>query len=178
VSDYGTTTAIGQKGGSATVTLTTNNLAPHVHPATLTLAAGSVMSGTLSLQVSGGTVSGQTVSGSVTVNALNGATAPGTAAGVPTATANTVGKIGLGTGAFYPQGGTPVAVPSSHNLTVSGGTISGATAAGNVVIPAAASTLPVGVSPNATSQVPVPTVSPNLGLTACIAVVGLYPPRP
>lgn len=176
-SDYGVTTTIGQKGGSAGATLNAANLPAHTHPAAGVLAAGSV-TGQVSLPVSG-TVSGQTVAGSVTVNALNGSNPPGTGVAVPTSTANTVGKVGPGSVSFYAQGSTPVAVPSSHNLTVSGGTVSGATASGTVRLPATPAAVIVTVGPNTNAQpAAVPTISPNLGQTACIAVQGLYPTRP
>lgn len=176
-SDYGTTTQLGQKGGNQNFTLAANNLPAHTHPASAAVAAGSLMSGQLSLPVTGGTVSGQTINGSVTVNALNGATTG--AQSTPSSTANTVGKVG-GLSAFYPAGTNLVAVPSSHNLTVSGGTISGASATANVTIPAANTNVPVTVNPNnATQATVVPTMTPYQGLTVCISATnGIYPPRP
>lgn len=178
-SDYGVTTRIAQKGGSATATLNTNNVPAHLHPATGSLAAGSVSNGTLTLPVSGGTVTGQTISGAVTVNALNGANPPGAGVAVPTSSANSIGKVGPGSVAFYPQGTNPVAVPTSHNLSVSGGTLAGASASGTVSLPANNTAVAVTVGPNTTSQpAPVATISPNLGMSVCIAVNGLYPDRP
>lgn len=163
----------GQKDGSSTVTLNANNLPQHTHPAAV--AAGS-LSGTASLAVSGGTVSGQTINGSVTVNALNGTTTTTGAQATASSTANTVGKVG-GLSAFYPPA-NPVAVPSSHNLTVSGGTISGATAGGTVTLPATASTTAVSVGANTTANTPVTITPARLGLTVCIATNGIWPTKP
>lgn len=179
-SDYGFTTNLGQKSGAAAATLSANNLPAHVHPATSSpLPAGSVVNGPLTLPVSGGTVSGQTITGSVTVNALNGATAPTGGVSIPTSSANTIGKVASGLGAYYPQGSTPVAVPSTHNLAISGGSISGATASGTLKLPANNVAVQVTVGPN--NNVPASTIStmtPNLGQTTCIAVQGLFPQRP
>lgn len=164
----------GQKDGSSTVTLNANNLPQHTHPATV--AAGS-LSGTASLAVSGGTVSGQTINGSVTVNALNGDNPPSGGVNIPTSSANTVGKTGASQN-FYPQGTTKVAVPTTHNLTVSGGTISGATAGGTVTLPATASTTAVSVGANTTANTPVTITPARLGLTVCIATNGIWPTKP
>lgn len=164
----------GQKDGSSTVTLNANNLPQHTHPAAV--AAGS-LSGTASLAVSGGTVSGQTINGSVTVNALNGDNPPSGGVNIPTSSANTVGKTGSSQN-FYPQGTNKVAVPTTHNLTVSGGTVSGATAGGTVTLPAAASTTAVSVGANTTSNTPVTITPARLGLTVCIATNGIWPTKP
>lgn len=161
----------GQKTGSEVVVITANNLPPHTHGSAV---AGGAAAGAVSLALSNTSVSGQTINGSVTVNALNGDNPPSGAVNVPTASANTVGKIGS-LNAFYPQGTAKVAVPSSHNLTVSGGTVSGS-AAGNISLPVGG--VSVQVNPNATQNLPISTVDPRLGLTYCIAVQGNYPVRP
>lgn len=172
--------AWGKKYGGSTVTLKANQIAPHTHPATgtATIAAGSVINGPLNLPVTGGTVSGQTISGSVTVNALNGDNPPSGAKPTPSASVNTVGKAGSAS-AFYPPGTTKVAVPSSHNLTVSGGTISGASASGNVNLPASDTTVAatVSVAANVVTALPVNITPPTLGLTVCIATTGIWPNR-
>lgn len=175
---------LGKKSGGSTVTLNTNQIAPHTHPATgtATITAGSVITGPLNLPVTGGTVSGQTISGSVTVNALNGDTS---VAGkpLPDGTANppvnTIGKVGNGNPAYYSAGTKPVAVPTSHNLTVSGGTISGASASGNVALPVKdiTATATVAVEANTEYAQPVTITPPTLGLTVCIATMGLWPNR-
>lgn len=164
----------GQKDGGS-VALNANNLPQHTHPAAV--AAGS-LSGQVSLAVAGGTVSGQTVGGSVTVNGLNGDNPPSGGVNIPTSSANTIGKVGAGLTAFYPQGTNKIALPTTTNLTVSGGTISGATAGGTVALPATASTTAVSVGANTTANTPVTITPARLGLTVCIATNGIWPTKP
>ena len=164
------------KMDGGTVTLNASNMPPQTLTGTAQFASGSIMNGTLSLPVTGGTVSGQTIGGTVTVNALNGDASPTGGKNIPDSAANTVGKTG-GSNNFYPQGSNPVAVPTSVNLTVSGGTISGANASGNVALPATNINAPVTVaSQNSPTSV---TITPaRVGLSVCIATSGLYPTRP
>ena len=170
----GTVYQRGQVVGSETVTLNATNIAPHTHPAS---AAGSgSIAGTISLPVAASAaVSGQNVSGAVTVNGLNGSATPTGSAATPSSTANTVGKVGLSQ-AFYPQGSSPVAMPSSHNLTVPASTaaVTG-TASGPVSLPVSGITMTVG--PNV-GGAPASIMSPRMALTMCIAVLGIYPMNP
>lgn len=161
---------LGQAVGADGVQLTLATLPTHSHPSIV--APGNV-TGQLSLPLSSASVSGQTISGSVTVNALNGASLPTGGVNVPTSAANTIGKIGSFS-AFTPPSATPVAVPSSHNLTVTGGTVSG-NASGNVNLPVTGTA--VTVAPTGGS-VPVDVRGPRLALTFCVNANGVYPPRP
>jgi microcystin-dependent protein len=156
--------------GAESVTLVANNLPAHTHPASVT---GGTVSGTVSLPLSGASVTGQTISGSVTVNALNGDNPPSGGVNIPTGTANTVGKTGSALN-FYPPGTNKVAVPTTHDLAVSGGTVTG-NASGTVNLPIASATLAVG--PNVTANAPVATIPARLGQTVCIATVGIWPSR-
>jgi microcystin-dependent protein len=166
-----TPVAIGQQDGQESTMLTAANVAPHTHGASFT---GGTVSGSANITLSNLPVSSQTVSGNVTVNALNGATTPTGGQNIPDGTHNTVGKFGPN--AFYPAGGSQVAVPASHNLSVSPGTVSG-TATGTVAnLPVNGGT--VTVAPNVATPTPVSTLPPRLGLTVCIAENGVYPARP
>lgn len=70
-----------------------------------------------------GSVSGQSIAGTVTVKALNGDAAPVGPTNTPTVTANTLGKS-TPANIFYPPGVNQIAVPTSHNLMVTGGQVS------------------------------------------------------
>jgi microcystin-dependent protein len=162
---------VGQKVGQEAVVLTPVQIPAHTHPITI---PPSALSGTVSLPLNSTAISGQTITGSVTVQALNGDSAPTGGVNVPTATANTVGKNG-GALQFYPPGTNKVAVPTSHSLAVSGGTVSG-TASGPIKLPETAAQLTTGA--NALSGAPVPLLQPSLGMTQCIVTKGLFPARP
>lgn len=160
---------IASKRGAEAVTLSTNQIAPHIHAAA---TVATVAAGNLNLPLSGST-SNVPVTGTVSANVLTTQT---TGSGTtPSATVNTVGKNGLQAN-FYPySAGATVATPSTISLTASGGTLTG-NATGAATLPVAATT--VNVQPNPTASLPVPVINPSLGLTACIAVNGLYPTRP
>lgn len=161
---------LGQKDGAQTVMLQLNNLPAHTHPA----AASGDITVSASLPLTNGVSSGQVVNGSVTVNALNGDNSPSAGVNIPTATANTVGKTGANLN-FYPQGNAKVAVPTSHNLTVTSGTITG-TAKGDVTVPVSGVAISVGA--NVTTNSSFPITPPRLGVNYCMVVNGLWPPRP
>ncbi|NML18670.1 phage tail protein [Azohydromonas sp. G-1-1-14] len=112
---------MGQVSGVETTTLTVNQLPNHTHA----------------------------MGGSVTVNALTTETAGAT--GAPAAGANTIGKIGAGSPAYYAYNAAK-AVPVPATLSGSIGATGG-------------------------SQ-PVSVLDPRLGMNFCIAVNGIYPPRP
>lgn len=160
---------LGQELGQAVVKLTASQLP--LHP--IIVPAGA-LTGTATLDLSGGSIRGQIITGSITVEGLNGDTAPAGGVNIPTATANTVGKNG-GNQQFYPSGTTKIALPSSHNLAVTGGTIS-ATATGTVTMPRA--NVHIYDAAGTVSPAAVQTMQPSLGLLQCIATQGLFPPHP
>lgn len=137
--------SIGQSNGVESTTLTIGQLPIHNHAIT-------------------GQASG-TVTTTVTVNALSTETAG--AATAPAAAANTIGKIGAGSPAYYPYSAAkavPVPVTASVNTAgVSPGTV----------------TLPVtGSTANAGASQPFSVLNPRLALNYCIATTGLFPSRP
>lgn len=159
---------ISTKGGAETATLNANNLPAHTHPATTT---GMSAAGNASLPVTG-SVKSNDVAGTLSAQALNKSEAAG-AVGVPSATQNTVSKIGGGTAAYRAyDAANAIASPvagNGSNVAVTG------TAAGAVSLPVAGS---VAVGPNTTAGTPVAVRDPYLSLNACIVVNGLYPMRP
>ncbi|MBW7900123.1 MAG: tail fiber protein [Rhodocyclaceae bacterium] len=156
---------LGQADGKERTTLTAANLPPQI-AATISGKA----TGPLELALSDTAITGQTIAGNVTVNALNGDSSPSGAVNTPTATANTVGRAGPTI--FSPPGTTKVAVPTTHNLSVTGGTVTGK-ASGNAELPVAGT-----VAITGGGAVPVDTIPPRLGMTVCIVSEGLYPSRP
>lgn len=161
-----TAVQLGQAYGRESVPVTTANLPPAI-PANFTNVKAA---GTVELPLVGATVSGQSITGSVTVKALNGDTQPVGPINTPTATANTLGKS-TPANIFYPPGNNQIAVPTTHNLNVTGGTVSGK-ASGTVELPMNGAIVIGGTG------TPVATQPPRLGLTACIVANGVYPPRP
>ncbi|WP_298236019.1 phage tail protein [uncultured Azohydromonas sp.] len=162
---------LGQKLGQEAVVLTANQAPAHTHPVTF---APNALTGNASLSLSGASISGQTITGSITTQALNGDNPAAGGVNVPTTTANTVGKSGANL-QFYPPGTNKIAVPTSHDLAVSGGTVGG-NASGTIGLPAAATTINTGA--NTPASAPVTVLPPSLGMTQCIAVTGMYPMRP
>lgn len=156
---------LGQADGKERTTLTAANLPPQI-AATISGKA----TGPLELALSDTAVMGQTITGNVTVNALNGDSSPSGPANTPTATTNTVGKGGPNI--FFPPGTTKVAVPTTHNLSVTGGTVTGK-ASGNAELPVAGT-----VAITGGGGAPVDTMPPRLGMTVCIVTMGLFPQRP
>ncbi|MBW7900122.1 MAG: tail fiber protein [Rhodocyclaceae bacterium] len=156
---------LGQASGKERTTLTAANLPPQI-AATISGKA----TGPLELALSDTAITGQTIAGNVTVNALNGDSSPSGAVNTPTATANTVGRAGPTI--FSPPGTTKVAVPTTHNLSVTGGTVTGK-ASGNAELSVAGT-----VAITGGGAAPVDTIPPRLGMTVCIVTAGIYPPRP
>lgn len=155
---------LGQIDGAEAVTLAANNLPP------LAINVTGTAAGAVSLPLTNTAITGQSITGAVSVKALNGDAAPTGGANIPSSTNNTVGKTGVSNN-FYPQGTSPVAVPSSHDLAVAGGTVSG-TAAGNASLPVTATgALPGG-------NVAVKTIAPRQALNFCMVTQGTYPSRP
>lgn len=167
-----TTVLPGAKYGAETVNLSTANLPPHNHTATLT---ASQVATSVSLPVTGTVSAGSaTATATVSVEAITTQTAGGSP--TPSSAANTLGKIGNGQTAFFPYDNTKaVAVPATATVTVtpSAGTFSG-TAAGNITL-TPSGTIAVGVTGSGTA---VSVAAPRLGMRMCIALNGLYPPRP
>lgn len=155
---------LGQKDGAEAVALVASNLPPFAIHATGTAT------GTVSLPLTNMAITGQSITGAVSVKALNGDTAPAGGANIPSSTNNTVGKTGLTTN-FYPQGTSPVAVPSSHDLAVAGGTVSG-TAAGSVSLPVTVTAVLPG------GNTAVKTIAPRQAFNFCIVTDGIFPSRP
>lgn len=166
--------ALGQMDGKESMLLTSAPAAPHTHPVSITQGSAS---GTVNINLSGGTVSGQTIDGSVTVNALNGSNPPGQGVMYPDSSHNTIGKTGTTNNFFAPSAGSSVAVPTTHNLTIKGGSLSGTVPGTFSSAPVSGTAAVVGVNTPSTA-VTIPTVPPRLALTVCIAAQGIFPTRP
>lgn len=170
---------LGQPVGSAQVTLTANNIPPHTHPAAF--SSGSITgttTGNVTIPVTfDSTTTTLPVTGSVSVKALSVATTGG--ANTPTPTNNTVGRVNAGSLTFYPpNSATDVATPATASLSASASSLkANATGPAQLTVAGTASGT-VTVAPNQTTTAAVATRSPSLGLTTCIAELGLYPPRP
>ena len=177
---------LGEQRGNESVTLvpTQAPLASHTHLATFSKTGGGadslVAKGRVTLPLSG-SVSNAPVSGSVVVNALT--TQTGNGSSMPGSTKNTVGKNGIFS-KFYPyNSAAAVALPATVNLKATGGALTG-TATGDVSLPVSGNnvvnggTVAVTANPSQPAMQPVSLLNPSLGLTACIAVQGLFPPRP
>jgi microcystin-dependent protein len=177
---------IGQKRGTEAVVLTPSQTpqASHTHLATFSKmgegADSLVAKGRVTLPLSG-SVSNVPVSGSVAVNALT--TQTGNGSNMPSSIKNTAGKNGIFS-KFYPYNSTAaVASPVTVNLKATGGALTGA-ATGDVSLPVSGNSVisggTVAVAPNVPVQAtqPVSLLNPELGLTACIAVQGIFPSRP
>jgi len=177
---------LGQKRGTESVALTAAQtpLASHTHLATFSKTGGGadslVAKGRVTLPLSG-SVSNAPVSGSVVVNALT--TQTGNGSSMPSNTKNTAGKNGIFS-KFYPyNSAAAVASPATVNLKATGGALTG-TATGDVSLPVSGNnvvnggTVAVTANPSQPAMQPVSLLNPSLGLTACIAVQGLFPPRP
>ncbi|NTF10861.1 tail fiber protein [Agrobacterium rubi] len=157
--------AAGQKLGQQTVTMTSNQVAPHVHQASLALTSGSQ---TVNIPAVPSTLG---VDVSLKAKSTNGANA-------------------LLPDSYLAQGGVGPNAAPIYNPTPPAGTADvslkglSASLTGNVGQPAFSFnvTVPtsgtVTVQPNQVAAVPIATQTPGLGLTACISTGGLYPPRP
>ncbi len=177
---------LGEKRGTEAVVLTPSQvpLASHTHVATFTKVGGTtdslIAKGRISLPLNG-SVSNVPVSGSIAVNALTTQTSG--PSNKPSKSNNTVGKNGIFR-QFYPyNSATAVPSPATINLKATGGTLTG-TAMGEVSLPVSGNSIisggTVDVAANAPAQAtqPVSLLNPELGLTACIAVQGIFPLRP
>ncbi len=143
----------GQMDGKESVALTAANLPPQIG-ATFTGKA----SGALELPLEGATVTGQTIAGNITVNALNADNPPAGATNIPTATANSIGRS-VPANIFAPPGNQKIAVPTTHNLSVTGGTVAGK-AKGQAELPVSGNIVIGGGT-----AAPVATVPPRAGMT-------------
>lgn len=196
--------ALGQKVGQQSIVLTQSQvpLIPHTHTATFTGTGGGgsgplVANGNVKLPLSGSvsnvtvnaTAGASAVTGTISTKALSTASSGGV--NLPSATNNTVGRVSGGSATFYQPGTSDVAVPTTFDLNVAGGAITG-TATGGTLSGHAEGlvTLPVtgatGITGGSVTVAPagqgpaqaVPTYSPSMGQTVCIAVLGLFPSRP
>lgn len=136
-----------QASGAESVTITGNQLPIHNHALTGAQASGAVAT-------------------TVTVNALTTETTG--PVGAPAAnTANTIGKIGAGSPAYYAYNAAKaVPVPVTASVNTNGAP------AGTVTLPVAGNTA------NAGGSQPVSVLDPRLALNFCIATNGIYPSRP
>lgn len=196
--------SLGQKVGQQSLVLSTSQvpLIPHTHLATFTGSGGGGTGplqavGTVNLPLSGsvsnvpvtGSVGALPVTGTISVKALSVSSTGGN--NIPTTTKNTVGKVSGGSQTFYPPAPGDIEPPTTFTLVASGGSLTGTgtggtlagTATGTVTLPVTGATgitggsvtvAPAGQSPTQA----VPTYSPSMGQTVCIAVLGLYPSRP
>lgn len=166
---------IGAKAGKASVTLSNNQIAPHIHPATFTPGGSSVdvtvpaQPSTLSVGASLPLVT--TVSGTATTTPVP--TGTNNYLGAMTAKAiNGLSSYNVGfTGLFSQTKPSPVTASAPVDTTVSG---SAGTAAFTFKVPTGGS---VSVQPNLPAAAPVDIRPQSLTLLPCIAVSGLYPPR-
>ncbi|WP_082014575.1 phage tail protein [Plesiomonas shigelloides] len=166
---------IGAKAGMASVTLSNNQIAPHIHPATFT-PGGSSVDVTVPAQPS-------TLSVGASLPLVTTASGTATTTPVPTGTNNYLGALtakainGLSsynvsfTGLFSQTKPSPVTASAPVDTTVSG---SAGTAAFTFKVPTGGS---VSVQPNLPAAAPVDIRPQSLTLLPCIAVLGLYPPR-
>lgn len=166
---------IGAKAGMASVTLSNNQIAPHIHPATFT-PGGSSVDVTVPAQPS-------TLSVGASLPLVTTASGTATTTPVPTGTNNYLGALtakainGLSsynvsfTGLFSQTKPSPVTASAPVDTTVSG---SAGTAAFTFKVPTGGS---VSVQPNLPVAAPVDIRPQSLTLLPCIAVLGLYPPR-
>lgn len=132
--------------GLENMTLTTNNIAPHVHPATISGSSGTSGTVTIAIPVVG-------TAGSATTN-------------IPANTTNLAGPV-------YndPNSGNPEAVNAYSTATPT-------TTLKPFTAPFAAGALSgVTIGPN-TGGLPFSLRNPSVGLTACIATMGIYPTQP
>ncbi|CUW39773.1 putative structural domain protein [Magnetospirillum sp. XM-1] len=171
--------------GSETATLSTSNVAPHIHPATFTGTGGGgsgpmAASGPVTLPV---TVSvpaqNISVSGSLKIGSSTAAGAQAISNGA------VMTKAGGGQGAIYAPSTTTADTNIGPSQTFSGSTSAApatGTVTGTVTLPVTGATGITGgtvsVGPNSNSATPFHIVPPQSVLTACIANEGLYPPRP
>lgn len=159
--------ALGQVFGQSAVTLVPQNLPPHTHPAAFTGTGGGASQ----------TVTIPAKTGDLAVNAsFAGKMANGAGTITSGAFLGNGGSGGGGANIYVPSTSTADAVPLggvSANLTGTPGhpeitfSVNSGITGGTVA-----------VGPNTGGPVPLVTQSPGLGLTQCILVNGLFPPRP
>lgn len=167
---------IGEKVGHTSVTLVSNQIAPHVHPAVFTPGGSSSIDVTVPAQPS-------TLSVGASLPLVTTASGTATATPAPTGTNNYLGALtakainGLSsynvnfTGLFSQTKPSPVTASAPVDTTVSG---SAGTAAFTFKVPTGGT---VTVQPNIPAALPVDIRPQSLTLLPCIAVLGLYPPR-
>ncbi|MEI7375012.1 phage tail protein [Dickeya chrysanthemi] len=169
------TNNIGKAAGNNAVTLASNQIAQHTHPAVFT-PGGSSVDVTVPAQPS-------TLGVTALLPLVTTASGTATATPAPTGTNNYLGALtakainGLSsynvnfTGLFSQTKPSPVTASAPVDTTVSG---SAGTAAFTFKVPTGGS---VTVQPNVPAALPVDIRPKSLTLLPCIAVLGLYPPR-
>jgi microcystin-dependent protein len=160
-----------QRGLEATV-LNSTQLPSHTHTATFG-GSGTQASGSVSLPVAVN-VPAQNVSVSGHVRIANS-----TATGQQAVSANAVLAKGAAPATIYAPASTTADTDIGPSQTFSGATTAttvNTSAAGTVALPVSGGSVTVNPTPQPTAGVP--TLPPELGLTWCIAVSGIYPSRP
>lgn len=189
-SPYGNVTVItqntyGAMRGTETSTLIGTNLPPHAHPATFTGTGGGgsgplTAAGSASLPV---TVSVPAQNVSVSGSLMIGNS---TASGAPAISNGAVmTKAGGGQGAIYAPSTTNADTNIGPSQTFNGSTTAttiNTTAEGTVALPVTGATGITGgnvaVGANPTTNQPFTNLPPQTVLTACVAVLGTWPPQP
>ena len=166
-----TTVTLGQKRGADTVALTANNIPVHTHAATFTATTAPQTI----------TIPGQTASGSISATATTDIVPGSTGSIDPLPNVTNYYLTGVAGGTAGPVTltvpgtdkstliGTKVVVDSStYKPAIAPQTVSVNTVSGGAVA----------VAPTTSTNAPVATVPPELGLYYCIATEGLYPQFP
>lgn len=162
------TIAIGQKLGSETATLTVNNLAPHTHPVT-------------TVQPTANNVTVPAIPGTETITASLplSTTTPASGGAAPTAGLNYLSAISATVPVGLAQQNATFKGPFVQAKPAAGSTLpADVTVTGSPTIPSFSFKVPETVVGSAGAGEAFSVRDPAIGLTACIAVNGLYPPRP
>jgi microcystin-dependent protein len=179
----------GEKRGAENVTLSAAQVPvqQHTHPATFTGTGGgsgtpAQASGNVSLPVVVN-IPRQDISVSGNLKIANS-----TATGAQAVSANAVLAKGGGQASIYAPASTTADTNIGPSQTLTGSLAAStvnATAAGNVTLPVTGGgggitggTVAVGSNQVVPAAIPVSLIPPEQALNACIAVYGLYPPRP
>lgn len=168
VSPYTSQVTLGQKRGQESVTLNANNVPAHTHSATFAATSGQVPV----------TIPAQAASGAITATAVTDIVpgAPGSIDPAPNVhNYYLTGVAGTGSGTVT------VTIPGSDKSTLNGTRVT--VDSSNYKSGTSAQTVNVNtvtggtvtVAPNPSTNAPVATLPPELGLTYCIATTGIYP---
>lgn len=164
--------ALGQQTGQQQVSLAVTNVPPHTHTASFNGSPGSTSS-PVTLTISGNVpATNVPVSGSAQIGSTTGTATSTLSAGALLTNASTGATI------YTTDGTANTTVGGSQTLSGTAIAALSGTANGNVTVNVPAPAGTVTVNPNTGGGSPVPTQSPVLGLTACVAVMGVYPSHP